>query len=336
MKKFRLRVICYPVLVILFSTQPLEMRAQKNNGAVQNDPVYYEKVNDRLTLRLLLSQKFSHFTIPSDGTVDDIQYRANTKLNLGVGFSYMGIGFNVGYGFKFLNNDNDKGKTKGLNLQIHLFPRKWAIDLLVMRPEGFYIHPKGYGSINQMSYYYRDDISIHAYGISAYQVTNKKQFSYKAAISQTEWQKRSAGTWLYGAEAYYVSIAGDEPLVPLTLIGGFPQDDIDELTAFTVGIGAGAAYTLVIDKHFFIMGSAVGNLDFTSLTEETDNAKTKKSSISPVVIFKSAIGYGNENWNLSANMLGSAFWFRGASSAKSYFMPVSQMRLVLAKRFNLK
>jgi hypothetical protein len=31
------------------------------------------------------------------------------------------------------------------------------------------------------------------FGISAYQVPNKERFSYRAALLQSEWQKKSAG-----------------------------------------------------------------------------------------------------------------------------------------------
>lgn len=326
------------LLYILFSfllctAAPAGVNAQKK---IINDSSYYETFRDKLTTRLYLSQKFLKFTIPPSGNQTDIEYKANTKLNLGMGFTYHNISLNLFYGFAFLNKDTAKGKTKGLDLQLHIYPRKWAIDLIALFPKGYHLEPKGYASANINKYYYRPDVQLKLIGVSAYQVPNKEKFSYRAAITLNEWQKKSAGTALYGGTLYYGTAKGDSALVPKSIQNSFPQKGINNINFMAIGAGVGYAYTLVIDKHFFITASAVGNLDLTFTSEEGSNGKQRKTSVGPSLIAKGGIGYNSSNWSIGINGLGSALWTKGAASPKQYYLPTGSIRLAVSKRFNIK
>lgn len=190
---------------------------------VVNDTNYYEAYPDKITGRIYLAQKFLKFTIPSSGSLDDIEYKANTKLNLGIGITYHNFSLNIFYGFKSLNKDTAKGKTKGLDLQLHLYPRRWAIDLLALFPKGFHLEPKGFAIADPNKYYYRPDVKLTLVGVSAYKVPNKAKFSYRAAITQNEWQKKSAGSALYGGTMYYGTAKADSALVPKSIESSFAK-----------------------------------------------------------------------------------------------------------------
>ena len=166
----------------------LNMSAQKH---ADNDTSYYETFWHHITARVYVAQKYTHFTMPSSTGAPDLQYVANPKLNLGIGVTYHNLTANIFYGFGYLNNkDTVKGKTKGLDLQLHLFPRKWVIDLFVVMPKGFHLNPKGYASPNPAKYYYRDSVKERIFGFSVLRLPNKKQFSYRAALASNEWQKK--------------------------------------------------------------------------------------------------------------------------------------------------
>ncbi|MEO7923371.1 MAG: DUF4421 domain-containing protein [Chitinophagaceae bacterium] len=323
----------YAIMFLLFSVLiPGKVLAQKK---VINDPSYYETLPEKLTGRVYLAQKFLKFTIPSSSSLADIEYKANTKLNLGVGVTYHNFSINVFYGFAFLNRDTAKGTTKGLDLQLHLYPRKWAIDLLVLLPKGYHLEPKGFATTPN-KYYYRKDVELKLLGISAYQVPNKEKFSYRAAITQNEWQKKSAGSPLYGGILYYGTVRGDSALVPKIIEANFPQKGITNLNFMAIGAGVGYAYTLVMDQHFFITASAVGNLDLTFTSEDAGSVKKRKTSVGPSVVAKGAVGYNSADWSVSVNGLGSAFWTKGAASPKNYYLPTGSIRLAVSKKFNVK
>jgi len=318
------------VLLIICS---VAVNAQKNK--FQNDSTYYETFPDKLNIRVYLSQKYVHLNIPSGGNIADLEYKANRKLNLGAGFSYKWITVNLFNGFSFLNTkDEPKGKTTGLGLQIHLFPKKWAIDLTAELPKGFHLEPKGMAGAKADEYYYRADVKSNLYGISAYRVPNKEKFSYRAAISQTEWQKKSAGSFLYGGGIFHGSLQGDSVLIPALLQNQYPETGVKKLTYTTIGPGIGYAHTLVIDQHFFITGSLVVNANVNFVSEE-GTTKEKKTSFNGGDVFKAAIGYNSPTWNFSANWLGQGIWIKGPSTNENYFFPSGQVRVVVAHKFDV-
>ena len=302
-----------------------------------HDSTYYEMFPDKLTLRLYVGQKITGFTIPSSGNAEDVQYRANHKVNTGIGVTWHNYSLSAFYGFSFLNKDNKiRGKTKGLDLQFHLYPHKWAVDVLVVMPKGMYLHPKGYAAANSSSYYYRPDVKEKLLGVSAYKVPNKEKFSYRAAIVQNEWQKKSAGSVLYGGEAYFGILEGDSALVPKAIQSGFPQAGITKMKYITIAPGIGYAYTAVLGNHFFIMGSLVGNLDVNITTEETAVAMNKKTSFSPSGVYKAAIGYNSDTWAFNISLTGRESLVKAASSNKDYFLPAGAYRIALSKKIDLK
>ncbi len=323
-------------LALLFSVENLH--AQKN---ADNDTSYYETFWHHVTARLYMAQKYTHFTMPSSVSTNDLQYVANPKLNLGIGVTWHNLSLNVFYGLAYLNNkDTVKGKTKGLDLQLHLFPRKWVIDLFVVMPRGFHLNPKGFASIDPNKYYYRDSVKERIFGFSVLRLPNKEKFSYRAALNQNEWQKKSAGSLLYGVHAYYIIMESsnkDSLLVPGMVQGSFPKlAGITETRFITIGPGAGYAYTLVIQKHFFIMASMVFHLDLNLMTEEHGETDWRKNTtLAPAVVYKGAVGYNSNNWAFSASASGNNFWGKGASTQK-YAVMGGQLRFALTKKIGLK
>src|SRR6185436_10432879 len=292
------------LVTVTFIICSLQMAAQKD---FQHDTTYYETFPHKTTVRLYLSKKYVHLNFPSGGTADDLEYKANPKLNLGAGITIKNISINLFNGFSFLNkNTDEKGKTKGFNFQVHLYPHKWAIDLLYVAPKGYHLEPKGMAGVPADKYYYREDVKTTFFGISAYQVPNKKRFSYRAALLQSEWQKKSAGSIIYGGEIHHGTVQGDSALVPALLSHTYPQAGINKIYILSFGPGAGYVYTLVIAQHFFITGSMVINLDANFVREEYDAKKEKNVSLNPSEVFKAALGYNGRKWNISANWAGSA------------------------------
>jgi len=322
-----------PILSIILLITPTSTHAQKD---IPHDASYYETFPNKITTRIYLSRKYVHLHFKPSGSGNQLEYEANPKLNLGVGVTLHNLSLNIFMGPGFLNKKVDpKGKTTGIDIQLHVYPRKWAIDAYGIFPKGYHLEPKGYAAVNSNSYYYRPDLHLHLLGLSAYRVPNKEKFSYRAAIIQTEWQKKSAGSVLYGGEVYYGTVKADSAFVPKSVQSQFPQAGISTINFFRIGPGAGYAYTLVLAKHFFITGSLIGNLDL-SFTTEKATAKTNKFAISPAAVYKAAIGYNSATWNVSANLTGNSLWIKGSSSSKDYYWPSGNYRLVLSRKFDLK
>ena len=107
----------------------------------------------------------------------------------------------------------------------------------------------------------RPDISVFNVGYNFQYIFNHERYSYKAAFIQNEWQKKSAGSFTAGFNAFYVINSADSSIIP----GEVNPEDLfyglqyKRSDAINVGIHGGYYYTLVISQHFFISaGLSVG------------------------------------------------------------------------------
>lgn len=299
-----------------------------------HDPTYYEMYPDKLTGRIYAAKKFEDINVPSGGSAPDLKFVANHKLNFGLGVTWHNFSINGFYGFN--NTSSNRGKTKGLDLQVHMFPHKWAIDVLAIMPKGMYIKPKGAGSTDPAKYYSNPNTKERIYGIAAYKVPNKEKFSYRAALVQNEWQKKSAGSLLYGGEIYLViGPENDSNFIPQPIENNYIQKGYHEMKFISVGPGIGYAYTAVLGQHFFITGSLIANLKINFATEEVP-AVVKKTSFGPSAIFKSAIGYNSSSWSFVLQATGNALIAKGPASLQNYTYKAEQFKLALAKKFLIR
>lgn len=327
-------VLILPAILVMGTSfgQKKEKRLAKKYA---HDSNYYEMLPNKVTGRFYVGQKSAHVFIPSNNGSKDINYEANHKVNVGFGVTHHNYSLNVGYGLSAINtNTKLKGKTKGFDFQFHLYPHKWAVDLMLVMPKGMYIDPKGYGNGNPSAYYFRSDIKERLLGVAAYKVPNKEKFSYRAAIVQNEWQKKSAGSVLYGGELYYGSLQGDSALVPSKIQAGFPQAGMTKMRYFSVGPGVGYAFTLVANKHFYFMASLIGNIKLNMVTESFPSGDIKNTSIAPSAILKTGIGYNSDNWSIGGSLTGNGLWIKGKSSTNNYYLPSGMFRVQVAKKFD--
>jgi hypothetical protein len=333
MKKLQNYPSLFFIVNLVLALIPNYSTAQKKTSI---DNGYYITYQDKLILRIYLSQKYAPFTISASGNDKDLNYKTNSKLSLGIGGTYQDITLNAAYGFSFLNKDKGRGKTTGLDVQLHVYPNKWAIDLLGTFRKGYYLDPKDNNGLNLLTYYKRPDLKRDVVGVAVFRVPNGDKFSYKAALTQKEWQTKSAGSLLYGGQAYYGAIKGDSSFVPDAVRNNFPQKDVDKINFFSIGPGIGYAYTLVISKNFYISASVIGIIDVNFSTEHQTGNKHKKVSVLPGGVYKGAIGYNSDKWSIAANITGDALYAGSASSSKEYFVPTGNVRLILARKIGLK
>ena len=330
MKTYQNYFCLFFILSFMLVIKPDFSIAQKDTSV---DNGYYITYPDKLMVRLFLSQKYAPFTI--SGVEKELIYKTSSKLNFGAGFTYRSFTLNLSYGLPFLSKDDEKGKTKGLDLQLHLYPHKWAIDALGTFRKGYHIDPKKNNStgLGLLNYYYRPDVKRNIVGFSVFRVPNAGRFSYRAALTQNDWQTKSAGSLLFGGEAYYGAMKADSALVPNKVSSFFEQAGINKINFLSIGPGIGYAYTLVMGDNFFITASAIANLDVNFSTEEKASEKNKKVSLTPGAVYKGAIGYNSAVWSISANIIGNALFVGSKSSTKEYFLPTGMLRFIVARKF---
>jgi hypothetical protein len=324
-------LLCVTVCFVFISV------TQGQNYPDDHDSSYYNTYRSQLTARVYLSRKYNVLSFTPPLPEAPFQYRATTSLNLGIGATYHAVSLNLGFGISKFNPNNEKGNTKYLDLQGHFYARKWKIDLLGEFYKGYYLTPQGLAAPQGRSYYIRPDIGLSLIGFAFYRSLNQKKFSYQAGLLQNEWQKKSAGSLIYGGEIYYGALHGDSSLVPALADPDINLLGINKFHFFSFGPGIGYAYTFVYQEHFFILGSASINLALRYSKEISTGLDQKVSyfGFRPNYLFHAGIGYNGDKWSLSLLLVDTELFLRGASSVYKYTVDVGNYRLVYAKRFNL-
>ena len=323
------------VFIFLFLCCIVGSAQTKKNKEVKpyNDSTYYVYFPRSITGRIFFSQKYLDFNSIVKNQ-RDIHYKPNTSSNLGIGFTWHNLSANFAYGFGIGKNRNaGKGKTKYLDLQLHYFEPKWANDLYAQVYKGYYLSPKGFVAPPGTDYYYRPDMKVSLFGISRYRVFNSSRFSYRAAFVQNEWQKKSAGSFLLGAEAYYGVIKADSNLFPRATNEIGTQASINKINYLSIGPGAGYAYTLVMLQHLFITASLTVNLNISYTTEHSGDNKANRISVNPLTCFRVAAGYNSRRWSVSANWIDANLPFNGKAPENRYMLNTGNYRFIVARRF---
>ena len=267
--------------------------------AQKTDTAYYQPYLNKITGRFYFSRKFTTLVIQNRMNNDELRYRPNTTLNMGVGATYKWATLNLAYGFGFLNPEQGRGKTRYLDLQFHSYGRKITIDLQGSFYTGFYLAPRGKAATNENDYYLRPDLKINAGGATVQYVFNHGKFSYRAAFLQNEWQRRSAGTLLAGFEFYTGSIQTDSTMIPTTLDRERAAHELTQMRFFELGPSLGYAYTYVYKRHFFLTGAGSVSLSTGFNTYYDRDGKTRATGVTPNTLFKVFGGYNSSTWALS-------------------------------------
>ena len=299
-----------------------------------HDTAYYKSYKGTVMARIYLSRKYSIFKLMPPGNLPDLSYHLNMPPSLGFGITYRSISFSISQGLNFLKSDDTKGRTNLTDLQLRIYKRKWVIDAVASFIRGYYLTPKGLGPTDGQSYYLRPDLGTQMAGLGVYRILNDKKFTYGSSLSQNAWQKKSAGSFLIGGEAFYITSNADSSFVPNGIDTLNGQRNINKFHLFEIGPSVGYAYMLVIHRDFFLMGSLNATLDL-SYSRETGESRGTKIGAWPGYIFRLGTGYNNNKWNLGISWLGSRITSRGETSMYKYIYNTGNYRLVYARRFAL-
>lgn len=304
--------------------------------ATKVDTNYVYSYKKALTGRTYLSQKYTSLSIGGSSQLPGFRYRPNTSLNFGLGLTYKMFTLNLAYGLPGLNgNGSQRGKTRYLDLQSHIYSRKFVVDLFGQFYNGFYISPKAYVPGNS-GYYQNPDLKISLLGFAVYYLFNASGFSYQAALIQNEWQTRSSGTFLAGLNLNYGITKDNQSLIPTEIKNYFPQGDVQRLRFLNFGPGLGYAYNFIYKRHWFATGSLTATLTANFSKETEEHLSKTHTSVAPNFLYRLGIGYNSKNWEFVASLVNNTVTTKGALSNAPYLFRTGNFRLTLAHRFSMQ
>lgn len=298
-----------------------------------HDTSYYRSFKGTIIGRVYMSRSYLQFKMQPPAGIHPMHYAVNKPLSLGVGLTYKSLSFSFSKGLNFLHSNNSKVATKSTDLQLHLYKRRWTIDAVASFYKGYYLDTRGLGVEDSRNYYVRPDMKISLVGLSALRVLNDQRFCYGAGLSQNAWQLRSAGSFLFGAQAFYATVVGDSSFAPYKVDTDYNQGNIHRIRLFEMGPGIGYAYTLVLQKHYFLLGSFETNFNFRYSHETGRGIGADKFGFSPVYMLRFSAGYNTGKWGLNVAWMSSGLKFPGKEFGYKYSATAGNYRLVYAHRF---
>ncbi|OHX65716.1 DUF4421 family protein [Flammeovirga pacifica] len=328
--------------IVIFGIS-FQIKAQKKT--YYHDSTYYKSYNDFLHLRLYTVYKFNSLVVNSHDEQNNrrqLVYSPNGNINLGFGFNYKGLGINFGFNFPFINNDDKTlGHTKKLDMRSYMYGRRYAIDFGLQFYKGFYLtefdkvtRPNNPNPPSEI----RGDLTINTLGITAFKIQNYEKFSFRAAFAQTEVQKKSAGSLIYGPYFNMVFTKADSSLVPEHIRDEFHiSSNVIKGTYGSLGLIGGYAQSFVLGERFFLTGAlAVGyGATYGNYTYTTDNGHVHDTTWKGGVKLNGRVAFG---YNHGRNYIGTSYVIESYNittnhdNISMYWM--GQFRINLVRRFN--
>ncbi|MFN4234679.1 MAG: DUF4421 family protein [Bacteroidia bacterium] len=190
-------------------------------------------------------------------------YNAYIPTYTGVAFSLYGLGFSFALGSNSTYiNKNEWVATDVTDIRLNFY-RTWI---------GYEAYFQNYNSL------YRNEITGNPFtggvgnnsiysastnfinsGINLYLIPNFYRYSYNAAFNNTEFQKKSASSFIYLNMLNFQSLADKEGLIPLNQQLNYEEFGFLKYnTAFSYAFLPGYAFTLVAGKAYFSLLSTIG------------------------------------------------------------------------------
>ncbi|MDU8885777.1 DUF4421 family protein [Yeosuana sp. MJ-SS3] len=214
-------------------------------NATQKDSTSIVSFADKIIIKANLSTQTDTYILRTDNTVD-LKVEPNNNYKLFLSLDYQFIGISLGFAPNFITDnqdDNLKGKSSFSDLQFRMFLGNWVQGIYYNKIKGYYIKNthdfvddwiKGEDPYIQIP-----NLKNVTWGMSTAYVFNPK-FSYRNLVYQTEWQKKSAGSFvpiLY----YNYNNSG------FTFLGSESEEK-----SFNIRLATNYYYTLVIKENWFI------------------------------------------------------------------------------------
>ncbi|SHL46799.1 DUF4421 family protein [Flavobacterium saccharophilum] len=233
-------LIC--VFLVTFFLNFSSLYSQNEKSQDTANFIYYP---DKIMIRTNLSTQSDNYLLNNKkGANLDLETNNSYKLFLSVDYKF--IGFSYGFYPKFFggNKDEDlKGKSTFSDYNFRFFLGRWLQTVNYSKTKGYYVaNMKDFAPDwveGKDPYLQFPDFKTLQLGMSTSYIFNPK-FSLKSITTFTEWQKKSAGSFVPSLIYSYNTIRSK-------------SDDIDgKQKEFDLRLAAGYYYNFIINKRFYV------------------------------------------------------------------------------------
>lgn len=250
----------------------VEAKSLRSYLSAKRDSNYIDTYYNDLIVRLYSGEKTHSLELSDLNSPYRLKYLPNGYFNMGAGVNFRSFGISLATKIPIFQNSEIKhGVTKRIGIQSYIYTSKFAVDVLVSLLKGYYLNNTftHINSFTKAKDYQRPDIASANIGISVNYIFNNSRFSYRAAFTDTEKQKKSAGSLIAGGSVFSYQTRADSSLVPHGIDNGYflKSRDISESGVLAINANVGYAYSLIFLKNgiftlSYIFGSGIQDNSF--------------------------------------------------------------------------
>lgn len=255
------------------------------------DTNYIKSYIDKLSVKLLVSNKFNYFQLTDKNLSNSIRFRPDLGVNFGIGIAYKWLAFDLStnIGLQEKNIDN----TRYRDFQLKAFSSKQYLRARYQYYSGYKIdNIHGFDLDLSDEDRKRQDIRTIMLGLQYLHVFNYGKFSLRAPFVQNELQRQSAGSLLAGGGFHLYNLDADSSLITKEMEPYF-NDKLyyTQLNVVTLSVNLGYIYTFVLGEGFFITLSLIPGLGINSGDFRIEFREILKPQLTYRVKTMIAIGY---------------------------------------------
>lgn len=259
-----------------------------------------EKYGDYIKLRFGLSNSFNSFHIEDKANRLDFTLSPNQQLRSTFTLMYKFIEIDIGYTPEFLRFNKDdaiRGRTEFYNLGTRFYLGRWMQDLQYAKTKGFYVDKDDLGSTENVLF---PNFEVRKVGGSTSYIVNP-EFLFRALFRQSEWQRKSAGSFVPSISYYFTEIKNNDP----------SRDNV-----FDIAAGPGYYYNWIIGSRFLLSGGGYLGAGYNRTKTIYRDGTPEKTvgAFSFQAQLRLNLGYNSERFY--AGMSSSANTFSYSSDAK--------------------
>ena len=157
----------------------------------------------------------------------------------------------------------------------------------------------------------RDDIRTVSLSLQYLFALNYDKFSLKASFINNEMQRKSAGSFLVGAQFHLINIDADSSIVPVFSQGYFDENlHLTSATNSSALINFGYMYTFVWRENFYFTVGFIPGIGLNIGDFKTDIKKPLNSIFTTSWSSMNAIGYNSRKAFGGIQIMNDAYYFR--------------------------
>ena len=285
------------LLAVCFLFKATSVHGQKR---WEKDSTYITSYADKFVLKLNVDTQTSSYELRDlSGRALNLEHNNTYRLHVSLDYQFFGLSFGIAPDIFGGNNSlNLKGESSFNDFRFRAALGKWVQGFQFSTIKGFYVDNTGDFVPDWIEgvdpYIQIPDFTNRIYGMSTHYVLNPN-FSFRNILYNTEWQKKSAGSFIpslfYGFEDFEYTFDGVKS---------------DE-NIFQVRLALPYYYTFVLDENWFFGGNLSPSLgvSFSRYKEDVADMRIEENNtyVTRGIEGGLQLGYAAERWVFGTSLV---------------------------------